>query len=229
VRQKLSTSLWGLFLIILGILIIGGLFDWWQFTLFFKGWWTLFIIIPCFISIIQYGFNTGSVVGLTIGIMLLLTNQNVIDPSVSGRLIFPIILVIIGLSIVFKNVSAKPWSGKDINFEVHYDKASSKYSTVFGSRKIHIPNQEFYGATLSSVFGDLYLDLASANITQDIVIHCSSVFGDITVMVPPNVFVKTSGNQIFGSIKNKTNKAIEAGRPTIYVDASCVFGEVTIR
>lgn len=228
-RQKLSTSLWGLFLILLGVLIIGGIFDWWQFTLFFKGCWTLFIIIPCFISIIQYGFNTGSVVGLTIGVMLLLTSQKVIDPSVTGKLIFPIILVIIGLSIVFRNVSTKSWSSKDADFEVHYDKAASKYSTIFGSRKIHIPNQEFYGATLSSVFGELYLDLASAIITQDIVIHSSSVFGEITVLVPPNVFVKTSGNQIFGSIKNKANKAIEPGRPTIYVDASSVFGEVNIR
>ncbi|MDD3174095.1 MAG: hypothetical protein PHF63_10685, partial [Herbinix sp.] len=68
-RNKLSNALWGLFFIIIGVGFAGNvLFDW-DFQLFFPGWWTLFIIIPCFISMIQHGFGVGATVGFVIGVL----------------------------------------------------------------------------------------------------------------------------------------------------------------
>lgn len=228
-RKNLSASLWGLLFICIGVLIIGNIFDLWNITLFFSGWWTLFIIIPCFIHIISDGLHTSSVVGLTIGILLLLMRQDVIDIELTSKLIVPIILIIIGLGIVFKNMARTSFN-KDIhNFEMHYNKDASNYNTVFHSRKIFIPREPFFGASLSSVFGELQVDLSSAIITQDIVIHCSSVFGDVQLLVPPNVSVKTSGTQILGSMKNKTKQVYDSGKPTIYIDYSAVFGEIIIR
>ncbi|WP_455717518.1 LiaF transmembrane domain-containing protein [Anaerosporobacter sp.] len=228
-RKKLSSTLWGLFFICIGILIIGNIFGLWDFVLFFPGWWTMFIIIPCFIHIISDGIHISSVVGLTIGILLLLMRQNVIDIALTRKLIIPIILIIIGLGIILKNM-VRVSNNKDFHdFEIHYDKNSSNYTTVFHSRKIFIPNDKFFGASLSSVFGELQVDLSSAIITQDIVIHCSSVFGDIQLFVPSNVYVKTSGSQIFGSMKNKTTQVTDSGKPTIYLNYSAIFGEITVQ
>lgn len=228
-RKKLSSTLWGLFFICIGILIIGNIFGFWDFVLFFPGWWTLFIIIPCFIHIISDGIHISSVVGLTIGILLLLMRQNVIDVALTRKLIIPIILIIIGLGIIFKSMVRGSINKSFHDFEIHYDKNASNYTTVFHSRKIFIPNDHFFGASLSSVFGELQVDLSSAIITEDIVIHCSSVFGEIQLFVPPNVYVKTSGSQIFGSMNNKTNQVSDNGKPTIYIDYSAIFGEITIR
>lgn len=228
-RKNLSSSLLGLFFICIGVLIVGNIFDLWDITLFFSGWWTLFIIIPCFIHIISDGLHTSSVVGLTIGILLLLMRQDVIDIELTSKLIVPIILIIIGLGIVFKNM-ARTSINKDFHdFEMHYNKNASNYNTVFHSRKIFIPREPFFGASLSSVFGELQVDLSSAIITQDIVIHCSSVFGEVQLFVPPNVLVKTSGTQILGSMRNKTTQVYDSGKPTIYIDYSAVFSEIIIR
>lgn len=228
-RKRLSSSLWGLIFICIGILIVGNLFDLWDFTLFFSGWWTLFIIIPCFIHIISDGIHISSVIGLTIGILLLLMRQDIIDTALISKLIIPIILILIGLGIVFKNM-ARTSINKDFhNFEMHYNKNASNYNSVFHSRKIFIPREPFFGASLSSVFGELQVDLSGAIITQDIVIHCSSVFGDVQLFVPPNVLVKTSGTQILGSMKNKTKQVYDSSKPTIYIDYSAVFGEIIIR
>lgn len=228
-RKRLSSSLLGLFFICIGVLIVGNILDLWDITLFFSGWWTLFIIIPCFIHIISDGLHTSSVVGLTIGILLLLMRQDVIDIELTSKLIVPIILIIIGLGIVFKNMARTSINKEFHNFEMHYNKNASNYTTVFHSRKIFIPREHFFGASLSSVFGELYVDLSSAIITKDIVIHCSSVFGDVQLLVPPNVYVKTSGSQILGSMRNKTNQVSDGGKPTIYIDYSAVFGEIIIR
>ena len=101
--KKNDNIIWGIVFIIVGI-IFGlkalGIFD---FNIFFEGWWTLFIIIPCFIGIIKHESKTGSIIGLIIGIMLLLDVRDVIDTDLFWKLIIPMIFVVIGISMIFKN------------------------------------------------------------------------------------------------------------------------------
>ena len=66
--------------IILGLLflVIGGgylaevfgLID--NFTIFFDGWWTLLIIIPCTMGLFTESDKTGNIIGVIIGILLFL-------------------------------------------------------------------------------------------------------------------------------------------------------------
>ncbi|MEG1742529.1 MAG: hypothetical protein RR237_06575, partial [Acetivibrio sp.] len=102
-KPRISNLLWGLFFVVLGVGFAGNAFGFWNFTLFFAGWWTLFIIVPCFISIIENGPNTGSIIGLLIGLLLLLTRQGFLDGDIIGKLLVPIILVVIGLGIMFSS------------------------------------------------------------------------------------------------------------------------------
>ena len=48
--------------------------------------------------------STGSIVGLLIGTLLLLGCQDIIRFDLIWKLAFPVILVIIGSSLIFKNV-----------------------------------------------------------------------------------------------------------------------------
>ena len=74
-RNKISMAFVGIVFILLGVAIIGNAFDAWNFTIFFDGWWTLFIIVPCVASMINNGVNSGNVIGLTIGVLLLTWQQ----------------------------------------------------------------------------------------------------------------------------------------------------------
>lgn len=49
--KKVSTWLWGIVLIALGVIWGGNVLGIINVDLFFPGWWTLFIIVPCFISL----------------------------------------------------------------------------------------------------------------------------------------------------------------------------------
>lgn len=100
-RDRIGNVLWGLVFIILGVGFAGNVLWHWDFELFFDGWWTLFIIIPCLISIVQRGPSTGNIVGLCIGGMLLVSEYYNID--FLWDLIFPAILIIIGISFIFRN------------------------------------------------------------------------------------------------------------------------------
>ena len=49
--RTFKNILWGLVLIVLGILLGGKALGLWNINVFFKGWWTLFIIVPSFIGL----------------------------------------------------------------------------------------------------------------------------------------------------------------------------------
>ena len=50
--KNFKSIMWGLVLITLGIIIGLNAFEIINVDIFFDGWWTLFIIVPCFIGII---------------------------------------------------------------------------------------------------------------------------------------------------------------------------------
>ncbi len=86
--KKKTGSMWGVILILFGIFIAGKSFGFFSFSLFFRGWWTLFIIIPSFIGLINSSKQNRSsnLIGLGIGFLLLLSSNGMF-PS---RLIFPL-------------------------------------------------------------------------------------------------------------------------------------------
>ena len=101
--KKFENIFWGILLIVIGVIIGGNALGITNINIFFDGWWTLFIIIPCFMGVIKDKEKTGSIIGLLIGIALLLGCQDILDFDIIWKLAFPTILIIIGLSIIFKD------------------------------------------------------------------------------------------------------------------------------
>ena len=77
--KKIGNILWGIVFIALGIIIALNALGVAKINVFFDGWWTLFIIIPCFIGLFKEREKTGNIIGLLIGIVLLLCCQNILD------------------------------------------------------------------------------------------------------------------------------------------------------
>lgn len=225
--NNIKNILWGIVLVIIGVIIGLNTMGITDIDIFFDGWWTLFIIVPCFIGLFTNKDKTGNIIGLLVGVILLLGMQNIIDFSLIWKLLLPSVIVIIGLSLIFKNTF-----NSKINNEIK--KLNSKntkdneYCATFSGQRIDFPNEEFKGATLNSVFGSITCDLREAKIKEDVVINASSVFGGIDIIVPDDVNIKVKSNSIFGGVDNK-KKNSEDKKHTIYVNASCLFGGVDIK
>ena len=99
--KKFRNILWGLVLILIGLVFGGNALGITDINIFFAGWWTLFIIVPCFIGLFKENEKTGNIIGLLIGIALLLACQDIIDFDIIAKLWFPAILICIGISIIF--------------------------------------------------------------------------------------------------------------------------------
>ena len=225
--NNVKNILWGIALVVIGVIIGLNTMNVVNIDIFFDGWWTLFIIVPCFIGLFTNKDKTGNIIGLFVGVILLLGMQNIIDFNLIWKLLLPSIIVIIGLSLIFKNTF-----NSKINNEIkklnNKNTKDNEYCATFSEQRIDIPNEEFKGATLNSVFGSITCDLREAKIKEDVVINASSVFGGIDIIVPDDVNIKIKSNSIFGGVNNK-KKNNEDKKYTIYVNASCLFGGVDIK
>ncbi len=221
-RYRISNVLWGLFWMSLGVIIAGNVFHWWDVSLFFPGWWTLFLIVPCGISIISNGFGGFSLIGLVVGIMLLLNSQGIFLADTVRKLIIPVVLIIIGLNILVRAT----FSGSS-KVKLPIPKECS-YAATFSGNTVQFSNQLFQGAELNAIFGGVKLDLRSAIIEENVCIDATSIFGGIDIYVPENIRVKVSSSSFFGGISNHRRRTT-GDVPTIYVNATCMFGGVEIR
>ncbi len=218
--KKVSSSVvWGIVIVVVGILLLIKNLDLIDINIFFEGWWTLFIIIPSLFGLLKKGSFVSSSLGLIIGILLLLATREIIEWNVVGKVFIPSIIIIVGLSFIFKSNVKKI---KESN------NASDEYIGIFSGTSEKIKG-EFNGSNCLAVFGGVELDLRNATITNDIVIECVSVFAGITIFVPDNAIVKLSGVPIFGGAENKATQNVSKKAPTIYINYVCVFGGVEIK
>lgn len=224
-RNNLGNLLWGILFIVVGLGFAGDVFGLWNFELFFAGWWTLFIIVPCAISMVQNGVQLWNSIGLGIGVMLFISAQGFFNGQLLVDLIFPIIIIAIGLSIIFKGKLSR--NAKQIQ-SINKD-GLTDYSAVFGGQELNFPGEEFKGANLTAVFGSVSLDLRQAIINEDIYMASTAVFGGIEIMVPNNVRIEISSTPIFGGVSNKANKPLGENPPTIYLNSTNIFGGTEVK
>lgn len=223
-----KSILWGIVLIVIGFIMILNSLSIINVNLFFDGWWTFFIIIPCLIGLITDKDKTGNLIGLIVGIILLLACQKVIDFDLVWKLIIPIIIIIIGLSILFKNIISKEISKefKNANKELG---DSEDVVAVFSGQEISVENEEFKGKNLCAVFGAIDLDIRKAKIKGDVVINASAIFGGIEIIAPEDVNIVIKSSSVFGGAKNNKKVDNKDKKYSIYINASCIFGGVDIK
>jgi len=224
--KRFGTILWGLVLIAIGLiwaLNATGITD---VDVFFKGWWTLIIIIPCFIGLFRDNDKIGNLIGLLIGIALLLACNGLLDFQLLFKLIVPFILVCIGLSIIFKDVLQRKVNDRirQLNKE-----GLEEYYATFAGQKLDMTNEEFKGCSLNAVFGGIELNLRDAKMKDEQVINASSIFGGVAITVPANINVKVKSTPIFGGVSNKVPVIKGENIPVLYVNAFCLFGGVEIK
>lgn len=226
--KNLGAIIWGLVIISVGLALGGNALGIINVNIFFDGWWTLFIIVPCFAGLFSDKEKTGNIIGLTIGILLLLACRGLFDFGLIWKLLFPIIIVAIGLSIIIKSVCDKDVneSIKKLNSNISSEEG---YSATFAGQDVNFNGEVFKGTNLNAVFGGVKLDLRNAIIEEDVVINATSVFGGIEIFVPNNVKVKVKSNSIFGGVSNKRTAEDLNATHTIYVNATGMFGGVDVK
>lgn len=221
--KKRTNILWGLAFIVIGIILGLNALEITNINLFFDGWWTLFIIVPCFIDLFDGDDLTSSIIGIIIGTSLLLCCQDVITFELIWQLALPVILILIGFSFIFRNSSFdKALLKKD-------KKDLAVYCATFGEQNIDLSNEKVKDCNLTAVFGEVNYNIEESKITEDIIIYATAIFGGINITVPKNVKVLVKSIPIFGGVSNKRKNPKDDKAVTIYIKGVSLFGGIDIK
>ena len=204
--KKIENTVIGLILIIIGVIIGLNAFHFTIIDLFFDGWWTLFIIVPCFFGLFKDQDKTGNIIGLIVGIYLLLYCQGLINFQFAWKLVVPVIFVLIGLKMIFKDTFNKKKPRQNI-----YD------------------NQLYTGGNYDVTFNGLILDLSKAYLNEETNITISTLFGGVDLYLPDDVYIQIQSSNFLGGVDlHKRENKIENTK-VIYLNARCIFGGINIK
>ncbi len=95
-KKVTNNSLLGIILLVLGAILLLQALNVIPGSIFFAGWWTLFLIVPAIFSMSKVGVRVGNAILLTLGIGFLLQEQGL---TLNGYLV-PILFIVVGVVIV---------------------------------------------------------------------------------------------------------------------------------
>ncbi len=231
--KKLSKLFLGFSVAAIGVLWILNVTGVIGFDIFFRGWWTLLVILPCTAHLIAHP-NWGSFSGIALGAVLLLQAQGYIDWSVFWKLSLAIIFITFGVMLVFsKDGRPDCWNRKDSMGECSTISREGKnilnISTAFGEQNRRLDAEVFEGADIDASFCSVRLDLRDAIINDDVVINIKANFAGVGIYVPKDVNVEVHSKSSFGGVNNRIPERQQSGLPTIVINAECSFAGVEVR
>lgn len=229
--NKTSRYLWGLVLVALGAILGINALGIMRIDIFFPGWWTLFIIVPCAISLFGNDSDKwADVVGVIVGVALLLGCQGLLSFKMIWSLMLPVILIVIGLSMLLKDALKGKVTQEIKKLRKEGSGKGKEYWATFAGQNLNFAGQEFEGCRLEAVFGGVKCDLREAKIKEDVLIRASAVFGGVTILVPKDVNVQVISSAMFGGTTNRHAKEkMDEGKKTIFVESTALFGGVEIK
>jgi hypothetical protein len=239
-RRNTSRTLFGLVFIAAAALILGNMTGLW-FIQDFRGWWTLFLIVPGIAGMIDHGVDTWNLALVLIGAWLLASSQDWIPWRFSSGIFWVVIFLIIGLELL---LGGRGRIGRRRNYNDQNGGAGYVYpgtgvqsedcevfshTALFGGLTVENHTQGFRGGDLTAIFGGLTLDLRNAAVQQGAVIDAVAAFGAVRIDAPENCRIVMNGTPILGGGSCQPHRPYDdAAAPQLFVRYTSVLGGVKV-
>ena len=164
----ISKTMWGIVLIIIGVIIGLNSLEITNIDIFFSGWWTLFIIIPCFIGIFnEKEGKTGNIIG-PIGLSMIF--KNTLQKNITEK----VNTMKDGLESVVATFADEKVTKTEEPFE------GANLDAVFGSITLDICEAKLKNETVikaSSIFGGITIITPK---DVEVKVKSTSIFGGVS-------------------------------------------------
>ena len=226
--------IWGTALVLCGIAWIVCICL--HINVLFDGRWTLFIIVPSLCGLLGHSEKTGPAIGLGVGVLLLLAQQNVIDWDMFWKIGLAVLVIALGLGMIFGNPVSKMASKRKKETctppveTLNRDRKNIRVvNASFGEQNLSFNGEVFEGADVSASFASVHLDLHNAVINDDVVLKVDCKFAGLVIYAPSDLLVKVTADATFGGVDDKRQVIISDKTHTLYITGSCVFSCIEIR
>ncbi len=178
---------------------------------------------------------------IILGGLLLLDNLGVADFGHVIGTYWPIILIVIGLSLLLRHRQLV-WKKTGEPSKGSSPPPALDHTNVLGDVKLDMSSQSFKGGNVSTVFGDVALDLTKASVAEgEHSLRISTVFGDVKVDLPRGLAYSVSGATLFGELQiggqsttgiakqvYHVSENYDRSTKKLRIDCSQVFGDLWV-
>ena len=240
-RQRYGSGIGGMvvggLIVLIGLMIlldnmgIVRIHDVWRY-------WPVLLIVVGVAKVVESrapaGYIWGGVITLA-GALLLLDNLDIV--VFDFNLIWPLLLIAFGLSMLLRSIDRKKYLASATGSASAGTGPVDEHSNcnafaVFGGSQRRINTPDFRGGEAVAVFGGVEFDLRKAGMTVDqAVIDVNVVCGGLEVRVPENWTIVNHAMTIFGGVEDKTMQSKaepNAKSPHLVITGSVIFGGISL-
>ncbi len=190
-------------------------------------------------------FSFFSVVCTLFGSYFLLENMYVTNLNISWKLVFPVLILLLGITLLvdsFKQPKHSRWNihrgrskrsagspeGTPKN-DFSVDGDSFTCNLAFGENYRSISMEKLTCGEISCSFGELTVDLSNCEeFAKNCHIAASCSFGELELRIPKSVRVEPNGHTAFAGIEIEGIPDVDA-TSVMTLDANVNFGQITVR
>lgn len=244
-NEKLGFAV--LVLLVGGLMLAAALLNW-EVTFWQILWPSCLLVFGLFGLFPKFSFfRLGC---MLFGAYSLLANLDIAQLQISKQLLFPIIIILFGCSLLVDSLR-KP---KKHHFHIHHNNKnktknnfnissdkfenstsfdisedSFDYCASFGEAHRDIRLAQLRSGSISTSFGSYTVDLSGVeNVLPGCSLDANCSFGELTILVPSRYQVNCNSSTSFSGIDiNGHPDGIPAG--VIELDANCSFGQISIK
>lgn len=175
--------------------------------------------------------GSGALGVIAIGAGLMLTAQNLGYMHFHWRDWWPVLIIVVGLSILMRAIFPRPGQAQAGSLEVstlaHGDLLD--IDATFSGINQRVDSQSFKGGRITSTFGGVELDLTQAVIAGDEArLDISARFSGIDLRVPRDWLVVVEVSPLFGGVDDKTVPPMTPG-PRLVLRGEAMFAGIDIK
>lgn len=218
----------GLALVAAGVLWILSILGVLSFQFSTKGWWALFIIVPCLFGLVNDKDKVGPCIGIGVGVLLMLAARDVISWNMMWQIALALVIIGFGIQILFFK-GCHHHEACEINTVSRDGKNIRRIETAFGKQNLTFAGEKFEGADVQTSFGGLTLNLKGADIADQAFIDLNVGFAGVSIIVPEGLAVQIAVTSGFGGVSDNRYTKVNSGTPLLIITGKVGFGGVEIR
>ncbi len=189
--------------------------------------WQALLIFIGFINVFRNHARFPGIILILIGTAFILPDI-VHIPFSATQLIWPVVLIVVGLAILFKARNIKPPLVFNSNQDSNSISEKIDEVAIFGGGKRIITTHNLKGGNITAIFGGLEIDLSDAEIQDEvIVLEVAAIFGGATLIVKPEWDVQIQVASILGGFSDKRKvykNENKEGAKRLIIKGAAIFG-----
>ncbi|HVI45665.1 MAG TPA: DUF5668 domain-containing protein [Chitinophaga sp.] len=236
--RRRSRGFGGLILIIVGVCLLLQKMDLdipnWVFS-----WQMLLIGIGLLVGLKHRFMGSAWLIMISVG-GIFLAGEIMDWPYNSARFIWPLVLIVIGIAVVFnrhrhddedrKDMFTSVFA-RDLGGDPSVGEDSINVSAMFSGVNKVIVSKDFKGGQVSTICGGVDLNFMKADINGRVELEITTIMGGCELLVPSNWTVKVDIITIMGGVEDKRPVTLMNNDKdkVLVLKGSCTFGGVEIK